>query len=217
MSIGGAALVSFAVGCQFQSSGTVTDDVVDDSFDLVEDDAPPPAPDAPGVPDADPAAPDAVPGFDPARDCPASYAPEVLGGSRYRYFPADLIPPDDGNFGWDVFAADCNDDAPGLTHLGVPDVDGEIARWDDVIGSATYAYRFTWFGVSRDAGESTWHDVLGAPFDPTTLRLFVGEPNASTNTRAALWYEPSTNYVFDDPADYEYMAVCECDGKPPID
>ena len=72
------------------TSGTVTDDVVDDSFDLVEDDAPPPAPDAPGVPDADPAAPDAVPGFDPARDCPASYAPEVLGGSRYRYFPADL-------------------------------------------------------------------------------------------------------------------------------
>jgi hypothetical protein len=165
----GAGLLLAVAACSFPTQGQ-GDDALDDVLDdVLDDDLPPPrdadpaAPDAaPGAPDARPA-PDATPGFDPATDCPEDYAPAIFaGGSRYRYMAPDALE----NFR--IFAgsvAECASDAPGLTHLAVPDVDGEVELWMDII-DADYGSRWTWLGVYRDAGQATWRDVLGNDFSP---------------------------------------------------
>lgn len=209
-----AALIMLALaGCQFRSNGTVDDDALDDALDVASDDALPPLPDAdPTAPDAAPGVPDARFVFDPARDCPADYAPQLLGGSRYRYMDPLATP-----MTFAAAAEACAADAPGWTHLAVPDDPNhdEIKRWTDVLGTAEYLWRWTWIGVTREAGSTQWVDVLGRPVDVDPLPLANNEPSLAEAQAAALWINPTTDKVLDDPPFYGYLAVCECDGNPP--
>jgi hypothetical protein len=172
----------------------------------------PSAGDAPGaidatIADAAPDAPvDAVP-FS-VDLCPGNYGDTIgtIPGSRYRRNNNDRP--------FAVHHADCNDDAPGWTHLLVPDGLGETAN-----AAAWNPGRVKYVGVVQMPGQ--------AALDASWFR-FTGEPNiigwdAQTN-------EPNDNDgvengenqlavivgegdLFDVGGANDYSAICECDGR----
>lgn len=214
----GAAALAGTFGCSFPAQGAGGDGA--DLDDTTDNDDPPPRFDAdPAAPDANPAAPDAnrppdaTPPFDPATNCPASYATAIFaGGSRYRYM--DPSPLEYRTF--EAAVQECASDAPGLTHLAVPDVEGEADLWMDIIDSDTYQSRYTWIGVYREADSADWFGVTGDAISPSTLNITDEFEFVIRQANAALYLRPANNAVHDNYLGALYHAVCECDGKPSV-
>jgi hypothetical protein len=174
-----------------------------DAADMI--DASPGSPDAPpGAPDARPDArppdarpPDAMPPPpdamvtppDAMPSCPASYT-LVIGGKSYRPVATSAT--------WTNARNDCADDAPGLTHLAVPNNATENT------GLANAQTQDSWIGITDAATEGTWLDVFGMPLTYTAWA--GGQPdggNCALINNAAAWVDESCNNSI--------RYICECE------
>ena len=196
-----AALLSLSA-CSFDPGGRAVDDAspsgeVDGAaVDAASADARPVPVDAPVVP-VD--APVDAPVFDTAR-CPAEYV--GTGRSRYR----TVI-----SFGqsWGAAERDCRDDAPGLTHLWVPDDEAEILAVDASLCGPGQCY-YGWLGLVYSP-EGAWRTVTG---QPAYLRWDEDQPNNLDEPGPiVVGLNPNRHAMVDAPADRNYGTVCECDGR----
>lgn len=133
----------------------------------------------------------------PAAVCPGTYT----GG--YRYISAAA--------GWLAQERDCEDDQAGRTHLVVIN---DIVESGVVIGalSAIGAGNEVWVGVVRDSSSTTWRAVTGgnAPYLPWG----TGQPDLGN--QYVVRVDKFTGGFYDRGADDALPALCECDGRPPV-
>jgi hypothetical protein len=167
--------------------------------------------DAPGaidatIADAAPDAPiDAVP-FSPDM-CPNGYDQTIgsVPGSRYRRNNNDRP--------FATHHADCNDDAPGWTHLLVPDTFDEsrtAAMWNNG--------RIKYVGIVQMPGQAQvdtgWFRFTGEPnaivWDPPDEPNDADGAENGENQLAAIFAEGE---LFDVAGATNYSAICECDGR----
>ncbi|MEZ4364852.1 MAG: C-type lectin domain-containing protein [Kofleriaceae bacterium] len=146
----------------------------------------------------------AVPGFDPVVDCPATYDDTVFAGSRYRY-----TSPGPGAV-FDKHRDECDADAPGLTHLAIPDGPAELAHLVEELKEMPRGWAWSYVGITYDDG--AWVDVLGE--EATFLPWSPGEPNDSLSSERAVLVAPNSEALRDVPKTWYLAAVCECDGRP---
>ena len=191
-----ACVVAVTPGCR-QLFG------IDDTSVAGGGDAPPGTADATI---ADAAPPDAVQ-FSPEM-CPVGYGDTIASvpGSRYRR--------NNNNVPFAMHHADCNDDAPGWTHLMVPDTLAEsmtAAGWNPgrikyvgvVQAPAQLALDAGWFRFSGEPNVIEWDTFGNEPNDND------GVENGENQLAAIL----SQGDLFDVGGATDYSAICECDGR----
>jgi hypothetical protein len=133
------------------------------------------------------------------RECPDSY--KAVMNRRFRLDTAETS--------WVRAAAQCEADAPGLTHMVSPKNLGEL----DLVISQIEAD--TWVGVGREPtdGEVSFANFRTVTGEPVGMEMFeAGEPTNNTNEFAAI-IMPERFGMFAanilDPRDF----ICECDGE----
>jgi hypothetical protein len=167
----------------------------------------PGAADAATIADAAPdGTPDAVP-FTPDM-CPNSYDEVIASvpGSRYRRNNNDRP--------FATHHADCNDDAPGWTHLFVPDTLAEsieAAMWN--------TGRIKYVGIVQMPGQAAvdtgWYRFTGEP-NVIVWDVQTNEPNdldGVENGELQLTAIYGQGDLFDVGGVTPYSAICECDGR----
>lgn len=131
------------------------------------------------------ASPDAPP-------CPASYT-TVIGSKSYRVVTIGSS--------WSNAVNDCADDAPGATHLAVPNA---MAENDGLAGAIASN---SWIGITDTAVEGTWLDVFGDPLAYTNWEN--GQPDGSTSQNCAL-INTGGKWA-DEGCGNNLRYLCECD------
>ncbi|MEZ4404588.1 MAG: C-type lectin domain-containing protein [Kofleriaceae bacterium] len=194
-------LLVAAVGCAFQPTGQAGGAPDGAAADAAVTDGPPgdaPSPDAEAL-DAPPI--DAVP-IDAAPMCPG-----YVGG--YRFVATSQS--------WRAAEADCEDDAPGRSHLVVIDDTTELVVVAAIAAANT---RDVWVGVVRDGTDSTspadwaWRWVTGGP--ATYLPWETGQPNNAGGFQLVVELGWTTGRLKDVGTAVADAAICECDGRPPV-
>lgn len=109
----------------------------------------------------------------------------------------------------------CEADLIGGTHLVVLDDDAERAA---VAALAQALPGDTWVGIVRDPGGTApwpWRYVTGGA---ATYAPFEGsEPNNMSGDQYTVVLRKSSRFLYDYGVGNLVYAVCECDGRPPVD
>ena len=127
-----------------------------------------------------------------APTCPTSYT-TVIGSKSYRVVSTSSI--------WSNAVNDCADDAPGATHLAVPNANAENSG---LVGAITSN---SWIGITDIAVEGTWLDVFGDPLAYTNWEN--GQPDGNTSQNCAL-INTGGEWA-DEGCSNNLRYVCECD------
>jgi hypothetical protein len=115
---------------------------------------------------------------------------------------------------WLAAEAACEADAPGRAHLVVLDDDAERAAVATLIQALPGD---AWVGIVRYPGDPwEWRYVTGGP---ATYAPFEGaEPNNMSGNQFVTVIRRSSGFLYDYGVDQAGVyAVCECDGRPPVD
>lgn len=149
--------------------------------------------------------PDAsAPAIDAASlECPPSYA-LVTAFGIYRVIATN-----------DVFAvhhADCNDDAPGATHLASIETAEEVGELMRTLPVGQY-----YVGAAQKPNQATttdgWYVFTGGPLPAGTWGS-SNDDNPGENNEENLLGLNTADMYHDVTGDVPYPAVCECDGRP---
>jgi hypothetical protein len=184
-------------GCEFAPGAGARDAAIDDATDAPRDG---------GVDSSDS-------GFDPARDCPASYVETLPSStSRYRYvLTADTA--------WPLLAA-CKADLIGATHAIVFDTMQEVLDLEKVLDARMTIERFWAGGVQHPMASGTTTGWIG--FDGEAVlgawRTEENEPDdldgMENQGQQLLIFDRTLTYFHDATGPGPYGVVCECDGVP---
>jgi len=194
-----AVLVLMVGGCNFVPLGSGGDVVEDGAPDDADRDAALDAGDPDALSDVDAA-------VDAAAGCPGNY-PALVNGSRYRY--SAVLRSVDGARG------DCEDDAPGRTHLATFEVAADHDAALDALAAQVPV--LPWVGARCGDGldcalTASWSWDTGAPLDPSLWG--PGEPNNGTSERSAVAFTQGSNWKLNNTGAIPGEAhgfVCECD------
>lgn len=150
------------------------------------------------------------PPFDPTM-CPTSYTNNTVSASpnsRYRVITTFALYP--------TQYASCRDDHPGWTHLVVLDSALEAMQVHGALGGNSY-----YVGAVQPADQATpgtgWLQLTGEAVPPDLWEQ--GQPNDNgdndENDEQNLTAVDDSSALMNDVAgSYQFLGVCECDGKP---
>lgn len=150
------------------------------------------------------------PAFDPTM-CPSGYTNNTVSASpnsRYRVITTFAY--------YSTQYASCRDDHPGWTHLVVLDSVMEAMQVHAAIGGNSY-----YVGAVQPADQATpatgWIQLTGEPVPPDVWEQ--GQPNDNgdddeNNEQNLTAVDDSSALMNDVAGGYQFLGVCECDGKP---
>jgi hypothetical protein len=153
--------------------------------------------------------------FDPATDCPKSYALSLPSSpTRYRVVQTPSPP-------WPHFAV-CDADLQNATHAVVLGSMQEITELDAALDAMNTVARFYVGGVQSPTATTMagdWIAFDGAPLLQTAWHTNENEPDdggdgSENQTSQLLIIDRNLAYLHDAAGLSSYGVICECDGVP---
>jgi len=148
--------------------------------------------------------------IEPPPECPLTYQTIEGGGpvSSYRYFQRAVT--------WAEAEADCENDAPGDTHLVVFDSTDELVAVRQLVTDVTSYNLFV--GYARNFGDDpfVFYAVTGETVESGTPEWYLwqaGEPNNFNGIETITFIESVATMRDGEPTRTERY-ICECDGRP---
>ena len=153
--------------------------------------------------------------FNPATDCPVSYA-DTLASSSSRYQIVQTL-----GTGWPQLAL-CNTDLPGRTHAATLETLQEVVELDALLDARLTIDRFYVGGVqspTATAMNAGWIGFDGKPLLMSAWYTPENEPDDGADgienqTAQLLIIDHQLPYFHDAAGISVYGVVCECDGVP---